>query len=102
MNTDAYEAYIAQAKLEMEKDPALSGEQVEAAVSAMQKTKLLFTGSPVGTILRNVDTGEVATRVVDAGIPLWRVNQPDGGTYNTHDPVMQPEDKWGCVWSPQS
>lgn len=102
MNTDAYEAYIAQARLEMEKDPSLTVEQIDAAVAAMQKTKMLFTGSPVGTILRNPTTNESATRVLDAGIPLWRVNQADGGSYNTHDPVLEPEADWVCVYTPET
>lgn len=101
MDSEAYEAFILQAKTELEKDADES--VVSAAVFAMQKAKLLFTGSPVGTVLRNSTEKLTASRAISpAGIPLWNVSGDDGSKYDTHEPVLQPEADWKCIFDPQA
>lgn len=98
-NSESFEAFILQAKSELEKE--LDEQTVSTAVFAMQKAKLLFTGSPIGTILRHNLTGACATRAVNsAGIPIWKVSSPDGGGYDSHEPILQPETDWSCIFNP--
>ncbi len=101
MSTEAYEAFIAQSKSEMEKD--MDPEQVDVAVSAMQKTKLLFTGASQGTILRNEVLKATATRVINgAGIPLWSVTEDNGNKWDSQEAVLTPDGDWGLVYQPVS
>ena len=67
------------------------------------KAKLLWTGSPVGTILRNTKTGESAQRAISAaGIPLWNVSDNEGNKWDSHEPVLTPEDDWKCIYNPNT
>lgn len=69
--------------------------------AACGKAKLLWTGSPEGTILRNKITKASATRVISAaGIPLWQISTPDGSRWDTHEPVLEPEADWVCIYNP--
>lgn len=96
MTTEAYEAFIAQATSEMAKD--LDAEQVEAAVTAMQKTKMLFLGAPKGTVLRNDVLEQTATRVINAaGIPLWSICDDAGNRWESHELILTPEGDWSCI-----
>lgn len=103
----AYEAFIDQVTAELAKD-GVEGEALDAAVFAMQKAKLLFTGSPVGTVLRHTKDappglGATATRAINAkGIPLWQVACPDGSKYDTHEPILEPENDWTCIYNPEA
>lgn len=65
--------------------------KVDAAVA------LTSGGDPVGTIRRS-DAGDIATRVVDGGVPMWRVSHADGTT--TTD--MQPTLSWTAIYTPAS
>lgn len=79
---------------------------VMAAVDQMVKTaggkaKMLWTGSPVGTILRNTLTGESAQRAISAaGIPLWNISDNAGNKWDNHEPVLMPEADWKCIYNP--
>lgn len=96
----AFDAFINQAKSELEKD-VTDETLVDSAVFAMQKAKLLFTGSPIGTILRNTVSGASATRAVNpSGVPLWQVSAPDGSKYDSHEPILTPESDWVCIYQP--
>lgn len=70
---------------------------------AAGKAKMLFLGSPSGTILRNKVTKASATRAIDAaGIPVWRVALPDGSKWDSHEPVLEPEADWVCIYNPET
>lgn len=103
-----FEAFIAQTRSELEKDTPdatvqLDADQIQAAVFAMQKTALLFTGSPVGTVLRNKVTGVVAERFIhpETGIPQWSIRDNGATSYN-HSPVLLPESDWQCIYDPDA
>ncbi|MEW5810256.1 MAG: hypothetical protein AB1925_12460 [Actinomycetota bacterium] len=113
----AYDAFIDQVDHNLQTtdsavllDAVITGDtdQVMAAVrivvkDACGKAKLLWLGSPVGTILRNIKTGESATRAISpAGIPLWTISKPDGGREDNHEPVLQPEADWKCIYNPEA
>lgn len=73
------------------------------AADAAGKAKLLFLGSPAGTILRNTVTHASATRAVNGdGIPLWQVSNPDGSKWDSHEAVLQPETDWVCIYDPDA
>ncbi|WP_099021263.1 hypothetical protein [Mycolicibacterium palauense] len=72
----------------------------QMARDACAKAKLLWTGSPEGTILRNHRTGISATRITNsAGLPLWEFSGLGSPTFST-EPVLLPEDEWKCVYDP--
>ena len=113
----AYDAFIDQVDHNLQTtdstvllDAVTTGDtdQVMAAVrvvvkDACGKAKLLWLGSPIGTILRNTKTSQSATRAISpAGIPLWKVSNPDGGTEDIHEPVLQPEADWKCIYNPEA
>lgn len=101
MNPEAYDAYIDQSVSEMEKE-GLSRNSITAATQAMRKARLLFTGSPVGTVLWNEKTQESATRVISNGIPLWYISSTeDGSRYNSHEPILKPEADWRSMAKPE-
>lgn len=117
--TPAYDAFITQ--LDHNLNTAGASDALQTAVTAgviadvmtavralcadaAGKAKLLFLGSPPGTILRNKNTGVSATRVISpAGIPLWQVSNPaDGSKWETHEPVLEPEADWVCIYNPEA
>jgi hypothetical protein len=49
----------------------------------------VMEGDPVGTILRNPETGAVAVRAVVDGLHIWRVSAPDGDQYNDLQPRLE-------------
>ena len=59
--------------------------EVVAAVFAAREA--IIEGDPVGTIKKGPD-GEVAIRVEDSGMKVWRVNCPDGTQYNDTQPKL--------------
>lgn len=113
----AYDAFIAQvdhnietAGLSDDLQSAVESQDVAAVLAAVRvmtadacgKAKMLWTGSPVGTILRNKTTGAGAQRAVTpAGIPLWNVTENDGSKWDSHEPVLQPETDWVCIYNPE-
>ncbi len=119
MSTVAYAAFTEQVDHNL--DTAGPSEELQAAVAAGDvvaamialrqmvaqacgKAALLWTGSPVGTILRNIETGASATRAISpAGIPLWQVSNPsDGSKWESHEPVLSPEPQWVCIYNPDA
>lgn len=112
----AYAAFITQAQHNLA-DP--SDELVQAVITgdistvmvavrkmvfdAESKAKLLFCGSPPGTILRHKVTGDSATRILTPGegIPAWIVTRADGGQETWHEAVLMPEDDWKCIHNPE-
>lgn len=68
---------------------------------ACGKTAMLFCGSPEGTMLRNVKTGQSATRVITSdGIPIWEFSGK-AALETSHEPVLTPEEDWKCVYDPE-
>ena len=114
----AYDAYLAQ--IDHNLHTATPGEELVTAVLAGDvaavtaafrqmvadaggKAKLLWTGSPVGTILRNTVTGESAQRAINtAGIPLWNISDNAGNKWDSHEPVLTPEADWQCIYNPDN
>ena len=114
----AYDAYLTQ--IDHNLDTAAPSEElvtavlaadVAAVLTAMRqmvtdaggKAKLLWTGSPVGTILRNTVTGESAQRAINtAGIPLWNISDNAGNKWDSHEPVLTPEADWQCIYNPDT
>ena len=62
----------------------LTAAQVGAVLAAREA---ILDGDPVGTIKRGPD-GEIAVRVNDNGLHLWRVTVPDGTLYNDLQPSL--------------
>ncbi len=115
----AYDAFMAQvdhnietAGVSVDLMNAITTGDADAALAAVRamtadacgKAKMLWTGSPVGTILRKTATGEIASRIITAseGIPMWSVVAPDGAKWQSHEPVLQPESDWVCIYNPSS
>jgi hypothetical protein len=57
----------------------MSEEQVKAVLSAVQRVQ---GGDPVGTVLEEPGTGNIAVRVSDQGALYWRVTGLDGSVSN--------------------
>lgn len=114
----AYDAYMAQVDHNLETagaspefEVAVAAKDLDGAMTALRqmvadacgKAKLLWTGSPPGTILRHKVSGASATRAISAaGIPLWQVSETDGGKWESHEPVLEPETDWVCVFDPDA
>lgn len=117
----AYDAYMAQvdhnletagpsddlvAVLSAEEEIDLAAVMIavrQMVADACGKAKMLWTGSPVGTIIRNKINGQSAQRAINsAGIPLWKVSDNAGGTWDRHEPVLEPEADWTCIYNPET
>lgn len=98
--TSGYDTFIGEAVRQLEADEAPQ-EAIDAAVFAMQKTKMLFDGEPIGTVRRHPDTGAMAVRVLhpDTGIPLWRVSNLDGSGHDDHQVSLQ---GWTWIAGPEA
>jgi hypothetical protein len=72
------------AKVASEKDEPLTKAQVAAVLAAREA---IIDGDPVGTIRQGLE-GEIAVRVNDQGVHIWRVTCPDGTIYNNLEPTM--------------
>jgi hypothetical protein len=57
----------------------LNEEQVKAVLAAVQRVQ---GGDPVGTVLEEPGTGNIAVRVSDQGVPYWHVTSLNGGISN--------------------
>lgn len=110
--TVAYDAFIDQVDHNLETasedlEAAATGDNPVAAIrqlvrDACGKAKMLWTGSPEGTILRNKNTGVSATRIInDAGIPQWEFSGLGAPTFS-HEPVLLPEADWVCIYDPEA
>ena len=65
--------------------PEITEEQVSMVLSAWNTVQ---NGEPVGTIVTDPDTGNVAVRVSESGVHVWRVTAPDGGSWSDTQPTM--------------
>ncbi len=99
-DTGAFDGFITAALANLSGEPP---EVQDACATAMGKAKLLFTGSPVGTILRNTVTGASAQRAINGGgIPLWQCSDNTGARWDDHDVVLTPEVDWQCIYDPDA
>jgi hypothetical protein len=57
----------------------LTEEQVKAVLTAVQRVQ---GGDPVGTVLEEHGTGNIAVRVSDQGVPYWHVTSLNGSISN--------------------
>lgn len=69
----------------------LTQAQVAAVLAAHQA---ILEGDPVGTIKKGPGN-EIAVRVNDQGLHMWRVTCPDGTFYNNTEPSLPSE--WVAV-----
>lgn len=65
--------------------PDVSDEHVAMVLSAWNT---VLNGSPLGTILRNPETGDIAMRVSELGVHKWRVTATDGGQWADMRPTL--------------
>jgi hypothetical protein len=72
------------AKVASEEGEELTMAQVAAVLAAREA---IIDGDPIGTI-RQGTQGEIAVRVDDQGMHIWRVTCPDGTLYNNLEPTM--------------
>jgi len=61
-------------------DDDLSEEQVSRVIVAYQA---VYSGAPVGTVMLNPGTGDVAKRVAVQGVHKWHVIGDDGVSFDT-------------------
>ena len=66
-------------------DSGLTAEQIAQVLGAYNAVR---AGDPVGTIVRNPETGAVAHRVVEAGVHVWRCSHPDGTQWSDLSPTL--------------
>lgn len=66
--------------------------QIDAVLAAQQA---VAEGEPVGTVMREEDSGKIAHRVNDNGVVQWRVTGPDGECYND----LQPTLPWQVIYA---
>lgn len=74
--------------------PEVTEEHVNMVLTTLERVK---EGAPVGTVLSDPATGSIAVRVSEAGVHMWRVTSPDGGTWSD----MQPTLPWPVLREPQ-
>jgi hypothetical protein len=76
-----------------------SGEQHELTANdvavVLQAYINIHQGDPITTLLRNPETGEIAHRVAEGGVHMWRVSGPDGSQYNDLEPTLPGWEKIG-------
>lgn len=58
----------------------------------------IYEGPPVGTIIQNAETGEVAHRVSESGVIIWRVTKTNGEAWGSHTPTLP--GTWTNLYSP--
>lgn len=66
-------------------ETGLTAEQIAQVLGAYNAVR---AGDPLGTILRNPETGAVAHRVLDDGVHIWRCSGPDGIVWNELSPTL--------------
>lgn len=66
-------------------DNALTPEQIAQVLGAYNAVR---SGDPVGTIVRNPDTGAIGHRVTEAGVHVWRCSAPDGTQWSDLSPTL--------------
>ena len=71
--------------------PDLDEAQITQVLEALNRVR---EGADLGVVMRDPATGSVAHRVDAEGVMVWRVSEPDGGTYTD----MQPTLPWEQVY----
>jgi hypothetical protein len=66
-------------------DSDITPEQIRAVLAALNTTK---AGLPVGTALQDPASGNVAVRISQDGLEMWRVISLDGGVWNDMEPTL--------------
>jgi len=67
------------AKFASHPEDTLTADQVKRVLTSYIA---IYEGDEVGTVRHNPDTGEIAHRVSQDGVHMWRVTHPDGSQYN--------------------
>ena len=80
------------AEVASEMDQPITAAQVGAVFAARQA---ILEGDALGTVMKGQD-GEIAVRVNDNGLHMWRVTCTDGTIYNNTEPKL-PADIWTKV-----
>lgn len=73
--------------------PGITDEQVTAVLTTWNTVQ---SGDPLGTVLRDPDTGNVAHRVVAEGVHMWHVTTPNGEKWNDLSPTLN----WTVIHQP--
>jgi hypothetical protein len=60
-------------------------EHVRQVITALYAVK---EGAPVGTLARDPASGNIACRVTEGGVPVWKVTALDGGTWTDLQPTL--------------
>lgn len=63
----------------------LTPEQIAQVLSAWNTVR---SGDPIGTVVRNPDTGAIAHRVSESGVYVWRCSHPDGTQWSDLSPTL--------------
>lgn len=63
----------------------VSEDQVRQVLTALAALK---EGDPVGTVLRDPDSGAIAVRVIEDGVPAWKVTAINGGEWRDMQPRL--------------
>lgn len=66
-------------------DSDINPEQIRAVLAALNTTK---DGLPVGTALQDPASGNIAVRISQDGLEMWRVVSLDGGVWNDMEPTL--------------
>lgn len=72
----------------LEQVAAIAEVTVAQAAAVIAAWHSIHEGDAIGTLRRDPDTGAVALRVMDNNMHMWRVNNPDGTSYNDMQPTL--------------
>jgi hypothetical protein len=73
----------------------LSDDQVRQVFAAF---RMVQEGAAVGTIAKDPETGAVAVRVTENGLPVWKVNTVSGDEWKDAQPHL---DGWEILFQPE-
>lgn len=76
--------------------PVVTTDIVAAVLTQAAAAREIATGDPVDTVRRNPN-GDIATRILNDGIPMWRISPADGSPQH-YD--MQPTLDWPKIFDP--
>lgn len=65
--------------------PDVTEEHCRMVLTTLDRVK---EGAPVGTVLSDPQTGNIAVRVSESGVHMWRVTAPDGGVWADMQPTL--------------
>lgn len=66
-------------------DSSVTPEQIRAVLAALNHTN---AGSPVGVVLQDPASGNIAVRISQDGLEMWRIIALDGGVWNDMEPTL--------------